>query len=99
MTDVIEQQQIERLRQDALGAIDAASGTDELEQVRIAFLGRRAELPNLLRGISELPTERLGPVGKAANQAPRAIETALARRTTELAATELDDRLARDRVD
>ena len=31
------------------------------------FLGRKAELPNLLRGVAELPPEQRGAVGKAAN--------------------------------
>src|SRR5271165_411119 len=99
MTAVAEQQRIEQLRGAALGAIDAATGTDQLEQARITFLGRRAELPNLLRRVAELPAEQRGVVGKAANEARREIEAALERRHSELAAAELDDRLARDRID
>jgi phenylalanyl-tRNA synthetase alpha chain len=99
MTEATEQRRIDELRQAALVAIGAAGGTDELEQARIAFLGRRAELPNLLRGVAELPPEQRGTVGRAANEARRAIEAALDRRGTELAAAELDDRLARDRID
>ena len=29
------------------------------------YLGRKAELPNLLRGVAELPPEERGAVGKA----------------------------------
>ena len=38
------------------------------------FLGRKAELPNLLRGVAQLPPEERGAVGKAANEARRALE-------------------------
>ncbi len=92
-------ERIEALKQDGLQAIGAASTTAELEEVRVRFLGRRAELPNLLRGVAELPPEQRGAVGKAANQARREIEAALEQRHRELAASELDQRLARDRID
>ena len=92
-------ERIEALEQAGLRAITAASTTDELEQVRVRFLGRRAELPNLLRGVAELPPEQRGAVGKAANQARRAIEAALEQRQQQLAASELDERLAHDRID
>ncbi|HYF28116.1 MAG TPA: phenylalanine--tRNA ligase subunit alpha, partial [Baekduia sp.] len=60
---------------------------------------RKAELPNLLRGVAQLPPDERGAVGKAANLARRAVEDRLAARTDALAAQELDARLADDRVD
>ena len=48
--------------------------TDALEELRVRYLGRKAELPNLLRGVAELPPEERGAVGKAANQARQALE-------------------------
>ena len=38
------------------------------------FLGRKAELPNLLRDVGKLPPEERGPVGKGANQARQALQ-------------------------
>ena len=49
-------------------SIEPAS-SEELERIRIEYLGRKAELPQLLRGVAELPPEERGKVGKAANQA------------------------------
>jgi phenylalanyl-tRNA synthetase alpha chain len=99
MTAAVEQRRIEQLREAALAAVDGADGTEQLEQARITFLGRRAELPNLLRRVAELPADQRGVVGRAANEARREIEAALERKHSELAASELDDRLARDRID
>ena len=64
------------------------------------FLGRKAELPNLLRGVAQLPPEERGAVGRAANQARQALE-ALHRRARAPSSrrAELDARLAADRVD
>jgi phenylalanyl-tRNA synthetase alpha chain len=90
---------IEQLQQDAQAEIDAADSTDALEEVRIRHLGRKAELPNLLRGVAQLPPEERGAVGKAANAARQALEAAVAAREQALAASELELRLVQDRVD
>jgi phenylalanyl-tRNA synthetase alpha chain len=90
---------IEQLEQEARAAVDAAADTDALEEVRIRYLGRKAELPNLLRGVAQLPPEERGAVGKAANAARQALEAAVAAREQALAASELELRLVQDRVD
>ena len=90
---------IEQLEQEARAAVDAAADTDALEDVRIRYLGRKAELPNLLRGVAQLPPEERGAVGKAANAARQALEAAVAAREQALAASELELRLVQDRVD
>src|SRR5918998_650067 len=90
---------IEELRAQGEAAIAAAAGTADLEGARIAHLGRKAELPNLLRGVAQLPPEERGAVGRAANEARKALEAALEARQAELAAGELEARLAPDAVD
>jgi phenylalanyl-tRNA synthetase alpha chain len=92
-------ERIGELKREAEAAIDAAASTAALEDARIRYLGRKAELPNLLRGVAELPPEQRGPTGKAANQARQALEAMIERRGQELAARELDERLTQDRVD
>jgi phenylalanyl-tRNA synthetase alpha chain len=92
-------EQIEQIEQDAQAAIGAADTADALEQARIRYLGRKAELPNLLRTVAQLPAQERAAVGKAANQARQALEAAVARRSHELAAGELERRLVADRVD
>ncbi len=41
-------------------AIAQASTSEALEQVRVQYLGRKAELPKILRGVAELPPEERG---------------------------------------
>ena len=60
---------IAELRAEAESAIAAATKTEELEQLRVKYLGRKAELPNLLRGVAQLPPEQRGVVGRSANEA------------------------------
>jgi len=90
---------IAALRAEGEAAVAAASSTTDLEEVRVRFLGRKAELPNLLRDVGKLPPEERGPVGKGANQARVALQQAVDARQAELEATELEDKLAADVVD
>jgi phenylalanyl-tRNA synthetase alpha chain len=92
-------ERIDELRSEAEGAIATADSTSALEELRVRYLGRKAELPNLLRGVAELPADQRGTVGRAANQARQALESLIEQRTTELEASELDARLAQDRID
>ena len=87
------------IRAEAETAIAGAGDSDALESVRIQYLGRKAELPNLLRSVAELPAAERAATGKAANEARKALEAAIDQRAEALAAAELDQRLERDRVD
>src|SRR4051794_38594162 len=90
---------IDELRSEGESAVAAAADSAALEDVRVHYLGRKAELPNLLRGVAQLPQEERGPVGRAANEARKALEAAIEARRAELEAAELESRLARDVVD
>src|SRR3954447_14656035 len=90
---------LDQLRAEAESAIAAAASTAGLEELRVRYLGRKSDLTATLRSIGELPAEERGPVGKAANEVRVALEELLARRTAELEASELDSRLAGDRID
>src|ERR1700753_3520697 len=83
---------IAQIEQEAAAAIAAATTTADLEDVRVRFLGRKAELPSLLRGVAELPPEERAATGKAANQARRALEAAIESRGAELARAERGQR-------
>src|ERR671914_2677512 len=92
-------ERIGELQAHGTAAIAAAGSTAELEEARIAYLGRKAELPNLLRGVAQLAPEERGAVGRAANEARKALEAAVEARRAELERAELDARLAADAVD
>ena len=80
-------------------AVATATTSAALENVRIEYLGRKAELPNILRGVAELPPQERGPVGRAANEARKALEAELDAKAGALAVAELEARLAADRID
>jgi phenylalanyl-tRNA synthetase alpha chain len=90
---------VAEIQAEAEAAIAAASSSAELEQLRVRYLGRKAELTTILRGIAELPQEERGKVGSGANQARNSLEELLDRRAVELDSAELEKQLASDRVD
>ncbi len=90
---------VAEIRSEAAAAIEAAPGTAELEELRVRYLGRKAELTAILRGIAELPAEERGRVGSGANQARKQLEALIEARSESLGAGELESRLAEDRID
>jgi phenylalanyl-tRNA synthetase alpha chain len=92
-------ERIEELRAEAQTAIAGAGSSDALEELRVKYLGRKAELPQLLRGVAQLEAAERGAVGKAANEARQALEALIQARAGELGAAELQSGLQSDAVD
>jgi phenylalanyl-tRNA synthetase alpha chain len=53
-------ERIDRIHDEAVAEIESAGTSAALEELRIRHLGRKAELPNLLRGVAELPPDEPG---------------------------------------
>jgi phenylalanyl-tRNA synthetase alpha chain len=92
-------ERIEQLRAEGEQAIAAAASSEQLEELRVHFLGRKAELPQMLRGIASLEPAERGKVGSAANRARQALEALIEARAGELGAQELHAGLREDAVD
>ncbi|HTA36118.1 MAG TPA: phenylalanine--tRNA ligase subunit alpha, partial [Solirubrobacteraceae bacterium] len=92
-------ERITELQAQAEAEIAAAAGGEALEQLRVRYLGRKAELPQMLRGVAQLAPEQRGEVGKAANQARQTLEALIEARAEQLGGAELQQRLQADRVD
>src|SRR5215213_526491 len=92
-------QRIEELKAEALSAVAAADSTATLEDLRVRYLGRSAEITEIKRSIGALAPDDRKKVGSAANVASREIEDALSSKTGELAAEEREQRLGAEAVD
>ena len=92
-------ERIGELRGEAEAAIAAASSSAQLEELRVRYLGRKAELPQMLRGVAQLEPSERGAVGKAANEARQALEALIDARAKELAGAELQRNLQAEGVD
>lgn len=70
-----------------MAAIEDAAGPEDLEAVRVAFLGRRdGRISGVLRGLGALPPEERPAVGQEANRVKAAVTAALEARAATLAA-------------
>jgi phenylalanyl-tRNA synthetase alpha chain len=92
-------ERVEQLRTQAEAEIAAASTSQALEELRVRYLGRKAELPQILRGVAELEPDQRGTVGRAANEARQALERMIEERAAALQTGELEQQLLADKVD
>nr|MBA3617930.1 phenylalanine--tRNA ligase subunit alpha [Rubrobacteraceae bacterium] len=92
-------ERIEQLKSEALSAVASGASTADLEDIRVRFLGRSAELTEIKKGIGTLSPEERKEVGRSSNLASREIEAALGSRTEEVAAREQEERLQAEAVD
>ncbi len=92
-------ERIAELRAGAEQEIAAAPSSETLEELRVRHLGRRAELPQMLREVAALEPAERARVGAAANAARRALESLIEQRAASLRSEELEQELAGDRVD
>jgi phenylalanyl-tRNA synthetase alpha chain len=92
-------ERVQQLQEQAEAEISQAAGGEALEELRVRHLGRKAELPQLLRGVAQLPADQRAAVGKAANLARQELERLIEARAAELSAAELESRLREDRCD
>jgi phenylalanyl-tRNA synthetase alpha chain len=90
---------LEALLERGLASVDAASDLAELEDVRVALLGRKGSLTTVLRGLGDLPPDERPAAGKQSNAVREAIEAALEERRAALSDAATDERLAEESVD
>src|SRR5215212_9416883 len=90
---------IEELKTEALSAVASGASTADLEEIRVRFLGRSAELTEIKKSIGTLAPEERKEVGRSSNLASREIEAALTSRTEEVATGEREARLRAEAVD
>ena len=84
---------VEALERSAQAAVAEASSTEQIEAVRVEYLGRKSALKLALREVRDRET------GMTLNAARERIESAVDERASALARAELDRRLAEERVD
>lgn len=77
----------------ALAAAEAAATVDEIEAVRVEYLGRKSELKLALREVRDRET------GMALNALRERLEAAIDARQAELERADLDRRLSEERID
>jgi phenylalanyl-tRNA synthetase alpha chain len=63
--------ELERIENEGVAALEGAGSPDELEEVRVRFLGRNGDLAGVLRQIGRAAAEQRPAIGQAANAVKR----------------------------
>lgn len=92
-------QQLEAIEKKALEALSAAADSQELETLRVKFLGKKGELTALLKKMGSLSPEERPVMGQMANQVRAHIEQDLEAKREKLAARALDLKLRAEAID
>ncbi|MEX0993356.1 MAG: phenylalanine--tRNA ligase subunit alpha [Solirubrobacterales bacterium] len=92
-------EQLSAVAEQAERAVLEASSAEDVEELRVRYLGRKAVLTQVLRSVAKLPVEQRAEIGKRGNEARHALEALIAERAATLEGDELDHRLAGERVD
>lgn len=87
------------LKEEYLARIEAAADPDALEKLKVAILGRKGALTEILRGLSGLPLEERKSTGEAANRLRGELEAVIAERQQALKAKAMADELQKSRVE
>lgn len=80
---IVDSSDIMRLKEEALSAVAAATGTEALEAVRVKYLGRKGMLPQIMKELKGLDPAERSEAGRRANEFKQAISAALAGGRTE----------------
>lgn len=92
-------EKLNQIKEEALAAIGGAGSAADLEQIRIAYLGKKGSLTAVLRGMGALSAEERPIVGQVANEVRAAMEEALNERGAALKEQELGAKLLREKLD
>ncbi|MBI5497547.1 MAG: phenylalanine--tRNA ligase subunit alpha [Deltaproteobacteria bacterium] len=71
--------ELSALVEEARTALQGAANEDAVDQVRVAFLGKKGKLSQLLKGVAQLPAAEKPAAGKLVNEAKGELEDLLAR--------------------
>lgn len=90
---------IDALKEEALAKIKASENLDSLNQVRVAYLGKKGPLTEVLRGMKDLSAEERPKIGALANVVRDEITTMLEEKKALLEMEKINQALAAETVD
>lgn len=93
------EEQLQALQKEAEEKIRAAADLKELENIRVAYLGKKGPITEILRGMGKLSKEERPKVGQLANDVRGAITEQLEIKQKRLEEKQIEQRLAEETID
>ncbi|MBD2035813.1 phenylalanine--tRNA ligase subunit alpha [Leptolyngbya sp. FACHB-321] len=91
--------QLESIRQEAQQALTATDSLDQLEQLRVKYLGKKGPIPQVLGGMGKLDAADRPRIGALANEVKETIQKELDRRRLALQAIQIQAQLEAETLD
>ena len=92
-------EKLEKLKNEALGALAAVDTRAMLESLRVKYLGKKGEITVVLKQMGSLSAEERPVIGQLANKIRASIEAAITKKTAELEELRMSERLVSEAVD
>ncbi len=92
-------EQLQSIQAEALAQIQAAESLDQLNNVRVAFLGKKGQLTAVLKGMKDVAPEERPIVGQLVNETRQTIEKALEDSKKALEAAKREAQLKEEVID
>jgi len=70
-------EQLEKIKEEAVRQIEASEALERLNEIRVAYLGKKGELTSVLKGMKNVAPEERPKVGQMVNEAREMIEARL----------------------
>ncbi|MEE0809238.1 MAG: phenylalanine--tRNA ligase subunit alpha [Acutalibacteraceae bacterium] len=92
-------QQLESIKTAALGAIEATQNAQDIDAVRVKYLGKKGELTAILKQMGGLPAEERPKMGQLVNQAKAELEAVLEEKNNDMKAKATEEKLRAETID
>ncbi|MEH6947769.1 phenylalanine--tRNA ligase subunit alpha [Bacillus sp. JJ634] len=93
------QERLQELQEEALQKVSAASNLKELNDIRVAYLGKKGPITEVLRGMGKLSAEERPKMGALVNVVREAITSAIEEKQAVLEAEAVNAQLAAETID
>ena len=90
---------LEQIRQNAMAQIEAAGALEKLNDIRVAFLGKKGELTSIMKSMKEIAPEERPAFGQMVNETRSEIEKKMEEMKTELARKAREAQLKAEVID
>lgn len=92
-------EQLERIKAEALKQIEASDALDKLNEIRVAYLGKKGELTSVLKSMKDVSAEERPKVGQMVNDARAIIEEKLEETKNALARKVREEQMKQEVID
>ncbi len=93
------EEKIKKMEEDAMSALSAASSLEEINEIRVKYLGKKGELTQILRSMGSVSEDERPRLGRLANEVRQAIEKKIAECSLALKEKIKREKIEQERID